>query len=67
MASVFLDHDFGRFYNGRDGVALLELEFIRAAARDCAFNQVIADPNSNEGHHIAKLNLFDRSAQFVSG
>ena len=67
MISVFLNHHFRGFHDRSNRIALFELEFIRAAARDCAFNQVIADTNSNEGHHIAELNLFDSAAQFVSG
>jgi hypothetical protein len=49
-----------------DGVTFLELEFVSAAARDDALNEIVPDPNDNRSHDIAELNFFDFSAEFVS-
>ena len=65
--SVLLNHDFGSFDHGADGVALLEFEFVGAAAGDCALNQVLSDANHHVSHDIAELNFFDFSTQVVSG
>jgi hypothetical protein len=67
MMSIFLNHHFGSFHHGGDGIALFELEFVGASARDRAIDQIVSDSNRDEGHHVAQLNLFDCSAQFVSG
>jgi len=64
---IFLDHDLGGFDHGADRVTLLEFEFVGAAARDGALDQVVADPNDHMRHDIAELNFFDFSTQFVSG
>jgi len=65
--SVLLNHHLGSFYHGDDGIALFELEFVGAAARNCTLNQVVPDSNDYMGHHFTELNFFDFSAQFVSG
>jgi len=67
MTSIFLNHYLGSFHHGSDGVAFFELELIGAASRDRALDQIVSDSNRDEGHHVAQLNLFDYSAQFVSG
>lgn len=67
MTSIFLNHHLGSFHHRSNGVALFEFEFIGAAARDRALDQIVSDSNRDEGHHVAQLNLFDYSAQFVSG
>jgi hypothetical protein len=65
--SILLNHHFSCFDHGGDRVALLEFEFVGAAASDGALNEVVADPNHDMGHDIAELNFFDFSTQFVSG
>jgi hypothetical protein len=62
-----LNHHLSGFDDDGDGVTFVELEFVSAAARDDALNEILPDPNDNIGHDIAELNLFNCSAQFVSG
>ena len=65
--SVLLNHYLGRFDDGRDSVAFLELKFVGTAASNRALNQVIADSYDHVSHDVAQLNFFDGSTQFVSG
>jgi hypothetical protein len=62
-----LNHHLSGFDDGGDGVTFVELEFVSTAARDDALNEILPDPNDNISHDIAELNLFNCSAQFVSG
>jgi hypothetical protein len=62
-----LNHHLSGFDDGGDGVTFVELEFVSTAARDDALNEILPDPNDNMSHDIAELNLFNCSAQFVSG
>jgi hypothetical protein len=64
--SVLLNHDFGGLDYSADRVALLELQFVGAAAGDCTFDQIVAYPHHHVGHDIAQQNFFDFSAQFIS-
>ena len=57
--SVFLNHHFGGFDNGRYGITLLELEFVSATSGDRTLNQIVADTDGDMGHDIAQLNFFD--------
>jgi hypothetical protein len=65
--SVLLNHHLGGFDHSRDRVALLELEFVGAAACDGTLNEIVSDPHDHVGHDIAELDFFDFSTQFVSG
>jgi len=64
--SIFLNHHLSGFDDGGNRVTFLKLEFVSAAARDNALDQVIADPDDNVSHDIAELKLFNFPAQFVS-
>lgn len=59
--SVLLNHHFGGFDNSGDGIALLELEFVSAAAGDGTLNETVADTDDHVSHDIAQLNFFDFS------
>jgi hypothetical protein len=61
------DHDFGSFDDSGDGVALLELEFVRAAACDGTLDEIVSNPNCDVGHDIAQLDFLDLPAKLVSG
>jgi len=61
VPSILLNHDFGSFDNSGNGIAILQFEFIGAAAGDCALDKVVPDTNNHMGHHITQLNLFDCS------
>ena len=65
--SVLLNHHLGSFDHSGDGVTLLELEFVCAAAGDGTLNELVPDPNDHMGHDIAQLNFFDFPSEFVSG
>ncbi len=58
-SSILLNHYLGRFDDGSNSVALFELEFFGAAARDGALDQIVSDPNHDVGHDIAEFELFD--------
>lgn len=65
--SVLLNHHLGRFHHREHRVALLEFQFISAAASDRALDEILADAYDYMRHHVAKMNLFYLSLQFVSG
>jgi hypothetical protein len=64
---ILLNHYLCGFDNNCDGVTLLELEFVGAAAGDGTLDKIVSDANDYVGHDIAELNFFDLTAQFVSG
>jgi hypothetical protein len=65
--SVLLNHDFGGLDHCRDGIALLELEFVGATTGDGTLNKIVTDPHDHMGHDIAQLNFFNLPTQLVSG
>jgi len=65
--SVFLNHHFSGFYDGSNGVALFEFQFVGAAPRYGTLDEIFADSYDHMSHHVAQLNFFDLSAEFVSG
>jgi len=65
--SVLLNHHFGSFDHSGDGIAFFEFEFVGAAPRDGALDEIISNPNDHMGHDIAELDFFNFSAKFVSG
>ena len=52
-------HYFGSFDDGRDKVALVQVQFVGAAPRDGAFDKIVADAHDHVGHNIAQLNFLD--------
>lgn len=66
MRSILLNHDFGCLDGSDNGIALLKFKFVSAAARDGPFDEVVPNTNSDMGHDVAELNLFDFSVQFVT-
>jgi hypothetical protein len=65
--SIFLNHDFGGFDDGGDGIALFQFKFVGAAACDCTLDQIFADANHHMSHHISQLNFFDFSTELIPG
>src|ERR1035441_10477185 len=59
-------HHFGRFNDGRHRVPLLETQLFGAAARDHAFNRVLAHTHRNMRHHLAQQNLRNASRQLIT-
>ena len=53
-----LNDDFGSLDDSGDDIALLQSEFVGAAARDGTLDEVVPNPNNDMGHDIAELNLF---------
>jgi hypothetical protein len=66
-ASVLLNHHLSRLNHSGDGMAFCELEFIGAAARGGAFDEIVTDAYDRMSHDFAQLNFVYFSTQFVSG
>lgn len=66
-ALVLLDHYLGGFDDGGNGVALFQLQFVSAAPRNRALDEIVANTNDNMGHDITQFDFFDFTAQFISG
>ena len=64
--SIFLDHDLCRFDNRGDHIAFLQFKFVRTAARNGTFDEVVSNANNDVSHYIAELNFLYCSAQFVA-
>ena len=63
---VLLQHDFRRFNDHFDGVALLKLHLLGAAPRDNAFDKVVSNADDDMSHDITKLNFFDLVGKLVA-
>jgi len=67
MRLILLDHNFGGLDDRSDRIAFCELKLVGAPSRDRTFNEVVAYTDDHVSHDIPQLNLFDFSAQSVSG
>jgi hypothetical protein len=63
--SIFLEHDFRRFYDHPDGIALLQCQFLGASPSDHAFDEVFANPHHDVRHNPAKLDFLNRSLELI--
>lgn len=61
-----MNHYLRGLYDGVNGIAFLELQFIGAAASDSTFDEIVADADDDVGHDIAQLDFFNRASQFIS-
>ncbi len=64
--SVFEHHDFGRFDDSSHAVTLRKLHLLRAAPRDDALDQILAHTNRDTSHHVAQVDVLNRSGKLVS-
>ena len=63
---VLLEHHFGGFNHGSDGIAHFQFHLFRTAAGDYAFDQVVSDTNENVGHDAAQLHFFDLAYKMIA-
>jgi hypothetical protein len=56
---ILLNHDFGSFHYGCDGIALLELQFVGTTACNDALDKVFSYTNHDMRHHVAEHDLLD--------
>ena len=65
MRSILLNHHFSGLDDSADRIAFLELEFVSTATSDGALDEIVTNPDNHMRHDVAKLNVFDRSTQFI--
>ena len=65
--SVLLDHNLGSFNNRNDGITFFEFQLVGATSGDGAFDEIVPHSDDDVSHHIAQLDFFDCSTEFVSG
>jgi len=63
----FLEHDLGGLDDGADGVANFQLHFLGAGEGDDAFDEVIANTNSDVGHDIAEFYVCNLADEAIAG
>jgi hypothetical protein len=54
---LLLDHDFCGLNYGGNGIAYLEVHFLRASPGDYALDEIISNLDDHVGHHSAELKL----------
>lgn len=63
----FLNHDFGGFDDGADGVADFQFQFLGAGAGDDAFDEIVADLDGDVGQYVTELDFRDFADEAVAG